>query len=267
MRYLKYMTKTSLRIAASRGLILLCLAVALSGCLKTRAQLREDNANPSADDSSNHPAAAAGSQPGHVQDVQPQGTYALDEIKSELTQVEGRIEDLERAKKEAGADAQKDQAAKDQRTKLEGRVADLEHAQEQLIQQIQKLQENQTTATLSPEDAVAAGKTAMESGTFDAAIDSFSVALKSAKGKTAEDATFLRGESYFNLKQYKKAIIDYSKIPEKYTKSHYMPKALLRIGESFESLGMSDDAKGFYQELAEKFPKSKEAKQIHSKLK
>ena len=46
-----------------------------------------------------------------------------------------------------------------------------------------------------------------------------------------------------------------------------MPVALLRIGQSFDALGMKDDARGFYQELAEKFPKSTEARKIRARLK
>ena len=46
-----------------------------------------------------------------------------------------------------------------------------------------------------------------------------------------------------------------------------MPTALYKIGLSFESLGMKDDAKGFYQELIEKHPKSQEAKKAKAKMK
>jgi len=77
----------------------------------------------------------------------------------------------------------------------------------------------------------------------------------------------MRAEAYYQLKQYKKAIVDYSKFPEKFTTSKKMPVALLKIGQSFDALGMRDDAKSFYQELIEKFPKSQEAKKARSKLK
>jgi TolA-binding protein len=234
-----------------------------SGCLKTRAQLHEDNANPSADSGSNQslPASSVG-QPAKIQDVQLQGTYAIDEIKAEMTRLQGRIEDLEHAPKD-----QTPQISKDQIQKLESRITDLEHAQEKIIVQLQKMQDAQAAAAVSPEDALESGKSSMEAGNLEPAIEQFSSAIKNAKGKTAEDAIFLRGESYYGLKQYKKAIIDYSKFPEKYTKSKYMARALLRIGQSFEALGMTEDAKGFYQELADKFPKSKETKQIRQKLK
>jgi TolA-binding protein len=242
----------------------LCLA---SGCLKTRAQLRDDNANPTANNSGDNSPPGPGSTPvpAKVQDVQLQGSYAIDEIKAEMTRLQGRIEDLEHAQ----AQAQKDQSStanKDQIQKMQDRLTALEQAQEKIIQQLQKIQDAQTAASINPEDELESGKSSMESGSFEVAIDHFSNSLKTAKDKTAEDATYLRGESYYQLKQYKKAIIDYSKFPEKFTKSKYMSRALLRIGQSFEALGMNEDAKGFYQELLDKFPKSKEAKQVHLKL-
>jgi TolA-binding protein len=46
-----------------------------------------------------------------------------------------------------------------------------------------------------------------------------------------------------------------------------MPEALYKIGVSFEALGSKDDAKGFYQLLIDKFPKSSQAKKVKSKLK
>ncbi|MDR3608213.1 MAG: tetratricopeptide repeat protein [Oligoflexia bacterium] len=254
--------------------VFLSVLLAASGCLKTRAQLREDNTNP--DDSTNRSAQANGAtapQPGRIVDAQPQGAYAMDELRSELTQLQGRVEDVERARKDADEKAQKEQsgpaaqAQKDQSQKFEARLAALELAQEKILTQLQKMQESQTAAaTMSPEDALGAGKVAMESANYDAAIESFSTALKTAKGKTAEDATFLRAEAYFQQKQYKKAIIDFSKFPEKYTQSKYMSRALYRIGQSFDALGMKDDAKGFYQELVDKHPKSKEAKMVRAKL-
>ena len=102
-------------------------------------------------------------------------------------------------------------------------------------------------------------------GEFDTAIDGLSAYLKNPKAKRAEEATFYRAEAYFATKQYKKAIVDYSRFPEKFTKSKRMPHALLQIGRSFEAMGMKEDAKGFYQELTDKFPKSPEAKKVRSK--
>ena len=75
----------------------------------------------------------------------------------------------------------------------------------------------------------------------------------------------MSGHSKWATIKHKKAIVDYSRFPEKFTKSKRMPQALLQIGRSFEAMGMKEDAKGFYQELIDKFPKSNEAKKVRGK--
>ena len=60
--------------------------------------------------------------------------------------------------------------------------------------------------------------------------------------------------------------MEFSKFPEKMQKSPYHPQALLRMGESFEGLGMKEDGRAFYSDLVEKFPKSPEAKAAKKRL-
>lgn len=238
-----------------RTLSLLLLIASLgSSCLKTRAQLRSDR--------SDEEEAERKPTPAHVQNVEPQGGYAFEEMKAELARLNGRIEDLERAQRQGGAQAAS--AQKEEAKKLENRIVELEQAQANMIETIRKLQES-APAAADPVEVLNKAKKLFEEEDFELAIDTFSSYLKAPKAKKVEEATFLRAESYFKLKQYKKAIVDYSKFPEKYTKSERMPAALLRIGQSFDGLGMKEDAKGFYQELLEKFPKSAEAKKIKKK--
>lgn len=219
-----------------------------SACLKTRAQLREDG------EDAPRPVAA---QP--VQDVKP-GGYAIDEVKDEITRLTGRIEDLERSQKE-----QKGGADHDTVKKLEDRIAQLEQAQLALSESVKKIEES--PAVMDPNEVFKKAKDQFDKGEFQSAADSFGNYLKLPKIKKAEDATFYKAESYFKLKEYKKAIVEYSKFPEKFSKSTRMADVLFKIGTSFESLGMKDDAKGFFQELIEKYPKSPEAKKARKKAK
>jgi hypothetical protein len=62
------------------------LALSVSACLKTRAELRGDNP-----DSDSAPAQSSPRTPNQVQDVQPQGQYVIDEIKQQMTMLQGRI--------------------------------------------------------------------------------------------------------------------------------------------------------------------------------
>ena len=238
------------------------VALAGSSCLKTRAQLREDG------DDDARPATAGNkaiSQP--VQDVPSQGGYAIDEIKSEITRLTGRLEDLERQKNDSNTAAAATNATKEDLKKLETRITELETAQANMLEAIKKLQETDSAAAADPNELYEKAKNQVEAKNFEGAIENLDRYLKSPGAKHTQDATFLRGEAYYNTKQFKKAIVDYSKFPEKYTKSALMPAALYKIGLSFEQLGMKDDAKGFFQELTEKFPKSSEAKKARAKLK
>jgi tol-pal system protein YbgF len=223
----------------------------LSGCLKTRSQIHDDDEGPG--------------RPVPAQVTEVKGQYALDEIKSEMTRLNGRVEDLERTQRQSDQNSKNDKS-KEEIKALENRIIELEKAQAEMIELLKKM-EGQAQANRDPSDLLAKGRQAMEEKNYDSAIDQLSAYLKSPKAKAQEEAFFLRGEAYYETKQYKKAIVDFSKFPEKFTKSKRMPDALLRIGQSFDALGMKDDAKGFYQELVEKFPKSSEAKTARKRLK
>lgn len=239
----------------------ICLAVLLSqsACLKTRSQLRGDD-----DDS----AQTAKPIPNTPQEVQPQGGYAMDELKTSMTTLEGRVEDLERAQKDQAA-AAKDTTTQDALKKLDARITELETAQANMLEAIKKMQDQ--GPAVDPASLFDKGKAKFDAEDWDGAIEAFTSFLKNPaskqNAKQTEDATFMRAESFFKNQKYKQAIADYSEFPEKYTKSKHMPEALYKIGISFEALGSEDDAKGFFQLLVDKFPKSSQAKKVKSKLK
>lgn len=225
----------------------------MTGCLKSRFQYRGDGDDP----------AAVTPISAQVKDVRPQDEYVLDEVKLELTRLNGRIEELERASQAASGSAPQ----KDDLKKFESRIVELEQAQAKMIETIQKYKQVDSISPEESEDLYKKGKSKYNLGHYDEAIEVFTEYLKNSKASDTEDATYYRAESYFKLKQYKKAIVDYSRFPEKFTRSKRMPSALFRIGSSFDALGMKEDAKGFYQELVDKFPKTSEAKKARSKLK
>jgi tol-pal system protein YbgF len=230
----------------------LILPLMLTACLKTRAQLRDDRPEE---------VEETKTMPAHpVAEVQSEGRYAVEEIKSELTRLVGRVEDLERSNKEQQA-----KGTSGDLKKLEDKVTALSEKLAQVSDSMTKLSES--PALMDPDEVYGRGKSQYESEDYGNAAETLGAYLKLPKGKHAEEATFLRAESYFKLKQYKKAIVDYSKFPEKYNRSVRMPQALLKIGQAFEALGMKDDAKGFFQELIEKYPKSAEAKKVRKRVK
>ncbi len=234
--------------------IVLVVALSQSSCLKTRAQLKDDG-----DEGGSQPISQK------PQEVQHQGQYVIDEMKGEITRLAGRVEDMERTQKQVNATAAA--AGNTETKKLEARIIELEQAQIQMIEALKKLQDSASSSNVDPSELLDRAKNQMDAGNHEGAIENLNAYLKNPKAKRAEDATYMRAEAYFLQKEYKKAIVDFSKFPEKFTKSPRMPKALLRIGESFEMLGMKDDAKGFYQELVEKYPKTPEAKKARPKAK
>ena len=243
------------------------LALTQSACLKTRAQLKDEpSSNETQEQGDSGASAPSKPVPAHIESVQPQGNqYAIDEIKSEITRLNGKIDDMEQAQKNAAASG--NAADKDVLKKLETRMEEMEHAQAAMIEQIKKLQESPAASAGDPDDIYQKGKKDYTAGQLGPAIEAFTLYLeRQPNGRFAEEATFKRGESHYILKEYKKAIVDYSKFPEKFHKSKRLPMALFKIGQSFEALGMKDDAKGFYQELVEKYPKSAEAKKVPRKL-
>jgi TolA-binding protein len=173
--------------------------------------------------------------------------YGVDELRAELARVAGMAEELKHEKD------LKDKAGLEEQKKAQERIAALEKQLKDLTPDTPKLPEGK-----SPFEA---GKDAYSANNYEESILYFTQVLSASEtGKEAEEATYLRGESYFKKQQYNKAIVDYSRFSEKYQKSSFHPKALLRIAESFEAMGRRDDAKAFYAELMEKFPKTAEGK-------
>jgi TolA-binding protein len=214
--------------------------ITFPACLKTRAHVRTDS-----------PDAAATSS-----ELLASQASAIDELKTELARLTGRLAELERAQGQASKNegAVQLEAVK----KLETRLNELEQAQIETLENLKKVQTSSPAA--DPVSWLEQGKSRLISGDLEGAAEALSEYLKSSKPRQAEEATFLRGEAYFGLKQYKKAIIDFSKFPERFQKSRKMPEALYKIGLSFDALGMREDARNFFQELIEKFPKTAEAK-------
>ena len=231
---------------------LACFLFGATGCLKTRAQLREE---------SNDQSRPIAVEP--AQDVKPNEAYAVDELRAEITHLVGRVEDLERAEKDRSVKGSAE--SKEELKKVEEQIRQLDESYQTLSEELKKLEKAPVVA--DPVDLFKKAKNQFSSQEYELAAETFGNYIKIPKAKNLQDALFLRGESYYHLKQYKKAIVEYSKISEKYSHSPHMAETLYKIGLSFEALGMKEDAKGFYQELVEKFPKSEEAKKSRKKAK
>ncbi len=242
------------------GLLLL-----LNACVTTRSELNERGAsngfNTAPSTSVKSEAIHADNQatvesPKVVQSAAPavaanqQGSYQVDELRAQVAELTGKVEELQH---DQGV---KDAAHSEETKLLQAKIEILE----------KKLKANEGPALPEGKDSFEAGKDAYFSGHYAEAVEFLDAYLKTENPKSLEEATYIRGESHFQLKNYKKAIVDFSTFPEKFQKSSYHPKALLRISESFEQMGRKEDAKAFYSDLVEKFPKTAEGKLAKKRL-
>ncbi|WP_413288867.1 tetratricopeptide repeat protein [Bdellovibrio sp. HCB337] len=91
-----------------------------------------------------------------------------------------------------------------------------------------------------------------------------------AQAKAATEAkkgTYELAQESFEQKDWKKAILNYQKYRDENPNGKKFPDATYKMGVSFQELGMKDEAKTFYDELISRFPTSNEAKKAKIRLK
>ncbi len=107
-----------------------------------------------------------------------------------------------------------------------------------------------------------------DSGAFDSSRQKFMALLKKfPKSKTADNAVFWIGESYYREKWFEKAILEYQKVIENYPRGNKVPAALFKQGLSFQRLGDKSNARLIYSELIKKHKKTREADLARQQLK
>lgn len=213
------------------GLIL--LALLLAGCPKTREELRGG----SAAQREMHRQTVAQTTP-----PPPPAPALSEEFDMQMREMRGRMEVLEN---EINRIQQKDQtAASGELQKVEELERKLKFYEEALLKmegQIQALsvQVNQQAANNS-----SANKTT-----------------------PAKKSTFDTAEELFSQKKWKEAILGYQKYRDNNPKGMYYSESTYKIGVAFQELGMKTEAKVFYEEVVEKFPKAEAAKKARYRLK
>ncbi len=179
----------------------------------------------------------------------------------------------------------------DQRVKnLETRLAKLEEdlkaqsevlkAREEAITQLRETVEAQQKT--GPSDGLAEGATAesdairrdyetawrtLDKKDYKAAIGRFREFIKKyPKSTLAVNAQYWIGESYYSLKEFDRAVIEFDAV-RKYPQGEKTPAALLKQGFAFAELGEKVNARLILQEVVEKYPQSPEAVRAKQRLK
>ena len=82
---------------------------------------------------------------------------------------------------------------------------------------------------------------------------------KFPRHRRAADAIYWTGEIYYDRKQYKSAINEYGKIPEKYPIASKIDSAILKQGFCYLKLGDKAKAHAKFKEIVEIYPNSSSA--------
>jgi tol-pal system protein YbgF len=77
---------------------------------------------------------------------------------------------------------------------------------------------------------------------------------KNSKDKMASDATFYLGESFYLRGRQREAAEQYLKVSTQFANSPRAPQALLRLGQSLNTLGAKEQACASFNEIGRKYP-------------
>ncbi|MBH1988408.1 MAG: tetratricopeptide repeat protein [Myxococcaceae bacterium] len=164
----------------------------------------------------------------------------------------------------------------DQSLEREKLVSEVEQLKTQLeeIQSkplVEKAPELNTDASkhLSKSDQLALIQQAYLDKRYEKAILESDVFLSRFSGDKplAAQVLFWRGDAYFELGEYKKAILSFQEFLTKYPSFNKASEVLYKVGLSLEALKYPKDAKVFFEEILSKHPKSSFAAKASQRLK
>lgn len=215
-----------------KSILLLTLAMSLTGCIVTRGQLAREEQEAQKINQIQADKANLHSQ--------------VEELQSDLRSVMGKVEELEHEKQMADRAKGKSEADK------QAQDADKFKAYEESLTQMQEQVKTLSGELAAVKQVLLAKKTSAK-------------ASKKAVSKSA--GPYTRGGQYFKKKDWQKAILGYQEYRERWPKGKYYKDATYKIGICFHELGMLSEAKAFYDEVIDRFPKTKEAAKAKTRLK
>jgi tol-pal system protein YbgF len=123
------------------------------------------------------------------------------------------------------------------------------------------------TPKVSAEEMYKRGFDTYQKGAYDDATRLFSQFVKeNPNDALAPNALFWTGESYMNLKDYEKAIVQFQELLDKFPEGDKASRAMLRQGEAFGALGDKKSSTTLMKRVVELFPKSEEARVAQRRL-
>ena len=211
----------------------------------------------------------------------------LDQVRGEIKELSGRIEDNERViKRTVERDLGDQDSIKASLTQLKEKVDELDvlvkRQQEYLGLASKAAVEGGTETPERPREestgAEAPGLSetgqydialaAFRNGRFEDAMEGFEAFLKKyPKSDRADNAQFWIGECFMALKHYEQAILAYQKVIKKYPGGNKAPNAMLRQAMAFLGIKDKTSTKLLLRKIIKSYPKSNEAEIAQKKLK
>ncbi len=108
---------------------------------------------------------------------------------------------------------------------------------------------------------------AFEKGDAEGARKKFEAFLKQYPNtELSGHAQFWIGETYYQKKDFEKAILEYEKAITKYPEGSKVPAALYKQGLAFLELGDKANARNLFKRVTERYPRSEQAEMAKKKL-
>lgn len=213
-----------------KNLILVISVAFVTGCLQTRQAIKE-NAGVTSEE---HAKAEA-----HAESLENEEQIRI--LRGEIESLEHRLQEAQMAREQAEADRA------DSRQQLEDRLKIYEETISKLETQYLNLaQKMESMSATKASPAVGGPKKA-----------------DTSKAPSNYDTA----EALFAQKKWREAIVEYQNYRDKNPKGQSYADATYKIGVSFQELGMKDEAQAFYNEVVQKFGKTKTADKAKYRLK
>lgn len=204
------------------------LTFALTGCLQTRTQVEEAEERKQVKESVSS-----------LSKLSADSVSRVDVLESEFRQMNGKLETADHKMQILNETQKKDTAITSAR--VEELAKRIEVAEEALLKLEKRVQDAELAALSSNSN-------------------------KAATADKPEKGTFAEAEENYDKKNWKRAISLYQKFRESNPKSSKNAEATYKIGVSFQELGMKNEAKIFFEEVLEKYPKDTLARKAQFRL-
>ncbi|MBC86529.1 MAG: hypothetical protein CL677_05055 [Bdellovibrionaceae bacterium] len=213
----------------TKSFVVILLFLLSAGCLRTRADIQAED-----------------SKMQELQQEKATLTLQLQEMQEDMRGMIGRIDGLETQLQDQQSKEQEETKEADKFKLFEEALLSIEKQLREIKEEVKKVQED-----------IQNNKKAIEKNRLAKA--------KKAKEKIPK-GNYARGSYYYSKKDWRKAIGGFREYRKLNPNGRRYLDATFKIGVAFHELGMSTEAKVFYDEVIAKSPKSKEAKKARIRL-